>query len=95
MRRQRDLKGLSVGSSPETATAHLDFHYGCCVLITGEVRAIEGLDVQPDSATHANITGVPFRSEDEQRALQVASDLQRIACATSYPAHPRDGVTRS
>jgi hypothetical protein len=58
------------------------------MLVTGDIRNIEGLDVEPDSATHANITGVPFRKDDEQRALQIASDLQRIASATTYPPNP-------
>lgn len=83
-----DERGLSVGSSPQTATQRLQFHYGCCCLVAGRIRTIEGLDVVPDSHTHGNITGLPRRSEDEQRALQIAFDLQRMARGTDYPPSP-------
>ena len=87
----KDERGLSVGPSPQAATQPLKFHYGCCRLVTAQVRTIEGLDVVPDSDTHGNITGVPRRSEDEQRALQIAGDLQRMADSTNYPPSPPAG----
>lgn len=83
-----DEHGLSVGSSPDAATRHLAYYFGCCCLIAGGIRSIEGLEVVPDDTEHGNITGAPRRSEDEQRAIQVASDLYRIAGATDFPARP-------
>ena len=52
--------------------------HGLLSLLTGHVRDLR-LDVVADSATHANITGLPFRDDDEVEAERLADDLLAIA----------------
>jgi hypothetical protein len=58
----------------------LDLSGGICALTLGEMRACpDELTLVQDSADHAEIRGVPLKSEDEGRALGIADYLVRIA----------------
>jgi hypothetical protein len=88
----KDEDGLSVGPSAAECVQHLAYHYGCCGLILCEIKLIEGLDVVADAEDHANITGLPRRTDDEgralKRALELAENLRRIARTDPLPPNP-------
>lgn len=88
----RDEDGMSVATiAPLDAVKpdginEMDW-FGIATLHVGTVRDIgEGIDIIPDSEKHANITGVPRRSEDEGKAQFFADQLSasaRICCVES------------
>lgn len=64
-RLNKDVMGLSVGPTPEDSSRGFSLPiHGYLSLHVGHVRDIQ-LDVVPDTPTHANIIGVPFRDENE------------------------------
>jgi hypothetical protein len=81
--RRPNERGLSVSPTPDLSVRALTSNYGCCVLITGQIRTIANLEVSPTSNEHADIIGVPLRTENEQLALDIATALVDIAGAHS------------
>lgn len=77
-----DLDGLSVSiaaaCSIEDARGGFTSCYGIATLHVGRVRDI-GLDVQPDSPIHANITGLPCKEDNLIEAERLAGLLARQA----------------
>jgi hypothetical protein len=78
-RLRKDTVGLSVGPTPEDSRAGLSNPiFGYISLHVGRVRSI-GLDVVPDSPTHGNITGVPFREVDHAEHGRLTRLLAEMA----------------
>jgi hypothetical protein len=77
-RPEGDEDGLSVNiadhCSVEDCMKGLKKCHGIVSLHVGRLRDI-GLNVRPDSIDHACITGVPFTSEDRDRAEKLATLL--------------------
>lgn len=72
----KDEKGLSVDMRCEME--HIYSSFSCKAiagLITEAVVAIEQLNIEPDEPQHANITGLPYREDDEKLAEDLASAL--------------------
>jgi hypothetical protein len=85
--RKPNENGLSVGLSLDAIAATYPNAAGSCRLIVNLIRASDDpLDVVQDAPQHAEIIGVPLRSEDEQTALRIAKYLVRISehCSESY-----------
>jgi hypothetical protein len=81
-----DQRGLSC--SPEQARCRdgLANTYGVIRFEVGAVRQIDpALDVVPDSPTHGNVTGVPYRDEDRARHDFLAGRLAAISRGTPDP----------
>lgn len=76
----KDKDGLSVDIASvckvEEAGANLTRRYGVVSLHTGRIRDI-GLDVVQDTPSHANITGTPYKDEDDARAEFLATLLAK------------------
>ncbi len=74
--------GLSVNiasaCSPEQCAALFRKCYGVASLQVGRVREI-GLDVEQDSANHANITGLPYREDNLEEAERLAGLLAKCS----------------
>ncbi len=70
--------GLSVTiasvSSPEQCAAKFKNCYGVASIQVGEIRKL-GLDAVPDSASHAQIIGLPDVTDDRDRAERLADLL--------------------
>jgi len=84
----KDSDGLSVShtSALDAVTPDgtpLDW-FGIASLHVGKIRAIDSaLDVVPDSPTHANVTGLVYREDDEGKAQFFADKLSegsRLCC---------------
>jgi hypothetical protein len=72
--------GLSVGLSVESTLLRYPGAAGMCSLVVGTVKdSPDPLDVVPDATDHAEIRGVPLRSEDQEKAIRIAKYLARIA----------------
>jgi hypothetical protein len=83
--RKQAEEALSVGLSKQAILELYSNASGMCSLVIGAVReSPDPLDVVQDTPLHASITGVPLRSEDQERALRIAKYLSRIA--THSPA---------
>lgn len=80
LRKSRNEQGLSVRiasvCSPEQCAASFKNCYGVASLHVGRVRDL-GLDVVPDSPSHANIIGLPYREDDPALAERLAGLLAR------------------
>lgn len=78
---ERDT-GLSVNfdMSPEDCKAQTCFNttYGVLSLVVRPVRALN-LDIVPDDLHHANITGIPHKDDDPNRAEFIAGQLHRVS----------------
>jgi hypothetical protein len=79
--RERDLpSGLSVNiaatCSPQQCAANFDGCSAVASLHVGRVRDL-GLDVVPDSKTHANIKGLPYREDNRAEAERFAGLLAK------------------
>lgn len=78
----RDAAGLSVGLANrctlEEFRCGFDTCYGVATLHVGRIRDIE-LDVEQDEPKHANITGLPYREDNEVEAERMAGLLARQA----------------
>ncbi|MCC3440184.1 hypothetical protein, partial [Microcoleus sp. PH2017_05_CCC_O_A] len=70
--------GLSVTiasvCSPEQCAAKFRNCYGVASLQVGQIREL-GLDAVPDSASHAQIVGLPYVTDDRDRAERLADLL--------------------
>ncbi|MEG3861223.1 hypothetical protein [Microcoleus sp. herbarium12] len=70
--------GLSVTiasvCSPEQCAAKFRNCYGVASLQVGQIREL-GLDAVPDSASHAQIVGLPYVIDDRDRAERLADLL--------------------
>lgn len=64
--------------SPQQCAARFRNCYGVASLNVGEIRAL-ALDVVPDSTSHANIIGLPYREDDRFRADRLADLLAPIS----------------
>jgi hypothetical protein len=85
--RKVNEEGLSVGLSLGALKQAYPNAAGACSLIVNDIRACDDeLDVIQDAPQHAEIVGVPLRSEDEEKALRIARYLARIAedCSEEY-----------
>ena len=71
-----DIDGLSVGHNCTPAESAQNFSRckRVCSLHVGSVRDM-GLDIVPDSPTHANIVGLPLESDDDKKAMDFATEL--------------------
>jgi hypothetical protein len=76
---ERD-SGLSVNFdlTPEQCRAQFDKTYGVRCLLVQSVRALE-LEVIPDKANHANVTGIPHTDDDPVRAEYLAGKLLEVS----------------
>ncbi|MEG4588833.1 hypothetical protein QUA54_26995 [Microcoleus sp. MOSTC5] len=70
--------GLSVTiasvCSPEQCAAKFNYCYGVASLQVGQIREL-GLDAVPDSASHAQIVGLPYVTDDRDTAERLADLL--------------------
>ncbi|MEG3847637.1 hypothetical protein QT971_26740 [Microcoleus sp. herbarium19] len=70
--------GLSVTiasvCSPEQCAAKFRNCYGVASIQVGQIREL-GLDAVPDSASHAQIVGLPYVTDDRDRAERLADLL--------------------
>ncbi len=75
LRKNRNEQGLSVNiasvCSPEQCATKFTNCYGVASLYVGRVRDL-GLDVVPDSPSHANIIGLPYREDEPDTAVRLA-----------------------
>jgi hypothetical protein len=82
LRKTRNEIGLSVNlaskCTPEQCASRFQNCYGIASLEVCAIRLL-GLEVIPDSPTHANIVGLPYREDDSARAERLADQLARIA----------------
>jgi hypothetical protein len=78
-RYDKDKRGISVTPDLAHCTDGLTGEtFGTIALPVGWVRDL-GLDVIPDSPTHANIVGVPTRDQNRELAMHLADGLAKIA----------------
>ncbi|MGK7901259.1 MAG: hypothetical protein AB4352_07575 [Hormoscilla sp.] len=75
LRKNKNESGLSVrlasACSPSECAARFRNCYGVASLQVGQVREL-GLDVVPDSPSHAQIIGLPYREDDRNNADRLA-----------------------
>ena len=75
LRKRISEQGLSVNlasaCTPEQCAARFRNCYGVASLHVGRIRDL-GLDVVPDSPSHAQIIGLPYREDEPERAAQLA-----------------------
>jgi|HubBroStandDraft_5_1064220.scaffolds.fasta_scaffold14715_5 hypothetical protein len=78
--RKATESGLSVGLSPEGTLLRYPGAVGMCRLIVRDIADCpDPLRLARDAIDHAEITGVPTRDEDQERALRIAKYLARVA----------------
>jgi len=85
--RKTNEEGLSVGLSIDAIKQIYPYAAGACSLVVNNIRACDDvLDVIQDGPQHAEISGVPLRAEDQEKALRIARYLARIAedCSAEY-----------
>src|SRR5687768_15620363 len=81
-----DQHGLSCSPDEQRCRDGLNT-YGVLWFEVGAVRAIDpALDVVPDSPTHGNIVGVPYREEDRGKHDFLAKRLAEISRGRLDPA---------
>ena len=77
-----DAMGLSVGLADkcplEEFRCGFTSCYGVTTLHAGRIRDIK-LDVEQDEPTHANITGLPYKEDNETEAERLAGLLAKQA----------------
>jgi hypothetical protein len=91
-RKGKDLKGLSVSSTPQDATRDLREHFGIIQITVQDIRAL-GLDVWADSATtnKGNInTALPFYDADDSAEVERAYRLARLLADRANPYIPQE-----
>ncbi len=77
----KDLTGISVNPKATCSIQSILKKFNCFGVVTlhvGSVRDI-GLDVEPDSPIHANITGLPDLEDDPVEAERLAGLLAKQA----------------
>ena len=81
--------GLSVTiasvCSPEECAAKFNNCYGVASLQVGQIREL-GLDAVPDSASHAQIVGLPHVKDDRDRAERLADLLAERSIIVWQPS---------
>lgn len=81
--------GLSVTiasvCSPEQCAANFNNCYGVASLQVGQIREL-GLDAVPDSASHAQIVGLPQVKDDRNRAERLADLLAQRSSIVWQPS---------
>ena len=81
--------GLSVTiasvCSPEQCAAKFNNCYGVASLQVGQIREL-GLDAVPDSASHAQIVGLPQVKDDRNRAERLADLLAQRSSIVWQPS---------
>jgi len=79
-RLEKDENGVTVTPTPETCTDGLtDETYGIISLKVGWIRNA-GFDVVPDRENHANIVGLPIRTEETKvESTGLAGRIAKIA----------------
>ena len=81
--------GLSVTiasvCSPEQCAAKFNNCYGVASLQVGQIREL-GLDAVPDSASHAQIVGLPQVKDDRNRAERLADLLAERSSIVWQPS---------
>jgi len=86
--RQND-RGLSVTvasvCAPEQCAANFKNCYGVASLQVGQIREL-GLDAVPDSASHAEIIGLPYPKDDRDRAERLADLLAERSIIVWQPS---------
>ena len=79
MRMNKDADGVSVSLTVESCGEDLtDEFHGKLSLNVGRIRNL-GLDVVADSPSHAVISGLPTRDENDALARTLAEDLANMA----------------
>lgn len=75
LRKNKNEQGLSVriasACTPQRFAAQFRNCYGVVSLHVGRIRDL-GLDVVPDSPSHAQIVGLPYREDDRPKADRLA-----------------------
>ncbi len=85
LRLDRDIDGLSIGTSGKSVLMNVPGAYGMTELPVADIRQVvnceEGLylDVVIDNSPHGYIHNVPFHSKHPQAAEEVAGNLARMA----------------
>lgn len=78
LRQEKNEQGLSVriasACSPKQCAARFTNCYGVASLHVGRIRDL-GLNVVPDSPSHANIIGLPYKEDDPATAERLADLL--------------------
>ncbi len=86
--RKPEEVGLSIGLSSQGLLSRYPGAAGMCTLTVGDPKTpgvgilgspLDPLFIVQDEPDHAEIRGVPTRSEDQERALRIARYLVRIA----------------
>lgn len=90
LRKNKNEQGISVNiasaCSPEQCAARFKKCYGVARLEVGGIREL-GLDVIPDSMSHAEIAGLPYE-EDDPKMADLLADL--LAQQSQIVWKPRD-----
>ncbi|NER35921.1 MAG: hypothetical protein F6J93_18360 [Oscillatoria sp. SIO1A7] len=88
LRKSKNEQGLSVrmasACTPEEFAARFRNCYGIASLKVGGIRSL-GLDVIPDSPSHAQILGLPYREDDRNRADRLAELLAKQSSIVWLP----------
>ena len=71
--------------SPEQCAAKFNPCYGVASLQVGQIREL-GLDAVPDSASHAQIVGLPQVKDDRNRAERLADLLAQRSSIVWQPS---------
>ncbi|MEG3957270.1 hypothetical protein [Microcoleus sp. herbarium2] len=71
--------------SPEQCAAKFNNCYGVASLQVGQIREL-GLDAVPDSASHAQIVGLPQVKDDRNRAERLADLLAQRSSIVWQPS---------
>jgi hypothetical protein len=82
LRSDERATGLSIkyNCTPDECENEFNKTYGVLSLIANQVaNSGLGLNVIPDEANHANITGVPHQDDDFNRAMYIAGQLSSFA----------------
>jgi len=82
--------GLSVSFDCTTAECRAGFNrtYGVASLLAQSIFDL-ALQVVPDTPTHANITGIPYKEDDPDRAEWLAGKLAECATVVEHDKQQR------
>lgn len=89
LRKKKNETGLSVRiasvCSPEECAAKFRNCYGVASIEVGPIREL-GLDVVPDSPSHAQIVGLTYREDNRSRADRLAELLANLSRIVWQPS---------
>ncbi len=85
--------GLSVGLTPRDTLIQFPGAAGMCQLVVSQIcsNPTDPLEIVQDAVGHANIMGIPTRSEDAEKAIRIAKFLARIAQDVAIDERLRPG----